>query len=132
MSGTVATMNTDVNTFVGEIPDDLLEQSQIVLALTDLNEVDVDALSMLPPTRIAELVLSERTEEMDGELGAWMFEQQRLWLEVEDISSKFTMTFDRDGLPGWRGQPWAMAIQSKWGAGLSEAVTEARAWLEVQ
>ena len=125
-------MNTDVNTFVGEIPTDLVEQSQIVLALTNLNEVDPDALSMLPPTRIAELALSERSDESDRELAEWLFEQQRLWLEVEEMSKKFPQVYGRDIIPGWRGQPWAMAIQSKWGAGLADAVVQARAWLAAQ
>lgn len=48
-------MNTYVNTIVGEIPRDLLEQSQVVLALDNIAEIDADMLAMLPirnlPTR---------------------------------------------------------------------------------
>ena len=126
-------MSTNVNTFVQEIPKDLLEQSQIMLALTNLEEIDMDALSILPPQSIAFLVLMERSPEQDQELADWIQNQQKLWAEVEEIGSEFIRVFESGpSIPAWRAQPWAMAFESKWGAGLSDAVEQARAWQAAQ
>lgn len=125
-------MSTDVNTFVREIPKDLLEQSQVLLALTNLDEIDRDVLEVLPPSNIAMLVLMERTEEQDAELAGWIQEQQELWKQVEELASTHVeFIYDQgQGIPGWRAQPWAMALESKWGAGLARAVSEAEAWFK--
>ena len=126
-------MSTNVNTFVQEIPKDLLEQSQIMLSLTNLEEIDMDALSVLPPEPIAFLVLMERSPEQDQQLADWIQSQQKLWEEVEEIGSSFTRVYDvAPAIPAWRAQPWAMAFESKWGAGLPEAVEQARAWQATQ
>lgn len=125
-------MSTDVNTFVGEIPKDLLEQSQILLAVTNLDEIEQDVLEVLPPSNIAMLVLMERTEEQDAELAGWIRTQQELWTRVEELAAtKIEYIYDQgQGIPGWRAQPWAMALESKWGAGLARAVSEAEVWFE--
>jgi hypothetical protein len=126
-------MSTNVNTFVQEIPKDLLEQSQIMLSLTNLEEIDTDALSILPPQHIALLVLMERSPEQEQELVDWIATQQKLWNQVEEIAAEFVRVFDVEpSIPGWRAQPWAMALESKWGAGLLGAVEQARAWQVAQ
>ena len=122
-------MSTDVNTFVGEIPRDLVEQSQIVLSLMNLDEVAADELAVLPPLTVAMYVLMERDEDAEAKLADWITNQMNLWGEVEEMSPKFTTVYDRDDIPAWRGQKWAMAFESKWGAGLADAVEQARAWL---
>lgn len=123
-------MNTYVNTIAGEIPRDLLEQSQVVLALDNIAEIDADMLAMLPPYEISQLVLMERSEKEDERLGEWILEQQALWIEVEELSKQLPVVHDREDIPAWRAESWGMAITSKWGAGLSGAVELAREWLK--
>jgi hypothetical protein len=123
-------MSTDVNTFVGEIPRDLVEQAQVVLAILNSDDIAADELAVLPPDRIAVLVLIERDQEQESELVDWITNQMNLWDQVAEMSPQFTdAASDQDDIPAWRDQKWAMAFESKWGAGLADAVEQARAWL---
>lgn len=119
-------MTEFVNT---EVPKDLIEVATVMTGLNRLTELDDDALAVMPPVRIAALVMTDRSPEQDTELWDWIEEQQKTAARAEGVLETLGDP-DPDNLPAWMGQPWAFPLQSRWGANLAAAVAEAEEWLE--
>jgi hypothetical protein len=109
------------------IPIDL-----IVMCLADIDPSSEEGTLLLPPQ---EVVIAVReyaaNKELTPFLEGWLTEQTRIAADAAELIALLPL-FKGDELPGWMGSNWAIRLGCPWGAGLSDAVREGRAWLASQ
>lgn len=118
MKGMLALMSSDVN--------DLLVELSEMCKLVHLSDRDTEA--MFPPKHIATLVEKTRTADEDAMLDQWVSAQLQAWAKASFLMAALPAPDGWD-VPLWMLEPWALPLQTKWAAGLQDAVEAAEKWL---
>jgi hypothetical protein len=102
------------------------------LCLSGINPTSDEGRVLLPPRNICiQVVLAYETGKPSPELVEWVKQQEALAAEAAQLVDLLP-AYDGTNLPGWMGTSWAIQLGCPWGAGLSEAVQEAKQWLSLQ
>ena len=118
-------MSEDVNTDF-DVPEDLFAMCHVAKVADD------EVADIMPPPEVVTIVMNDNRELADEQyLTEWLTNRERLWAKAEEIYEILPEP-DPNNLPVWMTQPWALPIQSRWGAGLSHAITAAEEWLANQ
>lgn len=106
------------------IPDDLVEMCRLY------QFCDPESQDLFPPEVVVRAVTSDSPEAAEALfLQEWLENRQMLWDRAGAILEALEGNLEGD-VPGWILEPWALALRSRWGSGLSKGIVEAQKWID--